>query len=89
MVEKQLTVLTALGLHARASARLVSLALTFDSTVELTRGNNTVDAKSMLGVMTLALTQHSTLTVRANGQDEAEAIDRIEALFAHRFGEDQ
>jgi len=89
MIEKQLTVLNALGLHARAAARVVSLAMTFESTVELIREGNTVDAKSVLGVMTLGSTQNSTVTVRVDGPDEAEAIRSIEALFAHRFGEDQ
>lgn len=87
MIEKQLTILNALGLDARAAARLVSLAMTFDSTVELVGGGKTVDSKSMLGVMMLASNQHTTLTVRVEGHDEADAMDSIEALFADKFGE--
>ena len=89
MIEKQLTVLNVLGLHARAVARLVSLSMTFDSTVELTQGDKSANGKSMLGVMMLASPQHSILTARVDGSDESAAMDSLEALFAGRFGEDE
>ena len=87
MIERQLTVLNAQGLHARAAARLVSLAMTFDSDVEISSGDVSVDAKSMLAVMTLGSSQHTILTVRADGNDEARAMENIEALFNSRFEE--
>ncbi len=87
MMEKSLTVLNTLGLHARAAARLVSLAMTFESNVALIHDGKSVDAKSMLGVMTLGLVQHSTVTVRVDGNDETAAMDSIEALFNGKFGE--
>lgn len=89
MIERQLTVRNALGLHARAAARLVSLAMSFESSVELVHGDKAVNGKSMLGVMMLASTQHSVLTVRVDGADEAEAINSLDALFTGRFGEDE
>ena len=89
MIEKQLTVLNALGLHARAAARLVSLSMTFDATVELTQGSKSANGKSMLGVMMLASPQHSILTARVDGTDEAAAMHSLEALFTSRFGEDE
>jgi phosphocarrier protein NPr/phosphocarrier protein len=89
MIERQLTVLNTLGLHARAAARLVSLAMTFDSDVELIHEERRVDGKSMLAVMTLGSAQHSMLTVRVDGVDETDAIDSIEALFTSRFGESE
>jgi len=87
MIEKQLTVLNSLGLHARATARLVSLAMTFDSDVQISNGDTSVDAKSMLAVMTLGSSQHSSLTVRADGNDEERAMESIEALFNSSFEE--
>ncbi len=87
MMEKSLTVLNTLGLHARAAARLVSLAMTFESNVALIHDGKSVNAKSMLGVMTLELVQHSTVTVRVDGNDETAAMDSIEALFNGKFGE--
>jgi len=89
MIEKQLTILNVLGLHARAAARLVSLAMTFDSTVELLRDDKIANAKSIIGVMTLASAQHTKLIARVNGQDEINAMDSIEALFASKFGEEE
>ena len=89
MIEKQLTVTNALGLHARAAARLVSLAMTFESDVSLIRDEDAVDAKSMLGVMTMASVQHSKLTVRVDGPDEARAMEDIQSLFADKFGESE
>jgi phosphotransferase system HPr (HPr) family protein len=87
MMEKSLTVLNTLGLHARAAARLVSLAMTFESNVALIHDGKSVNAKSMLGVMSLELVQHSTVTVRVDGNDETAAMDSIEALFNGKFGE--
>ena len=89
MIEKQLTVTNALGLHARAAARLVSLAMTFESDVSLIRDEDAVDAKSMLGVMTMASVQNSKLTVRVDGPDEARAMEDIQSLFADKFGESE
>lgn len=89
MIERQLTVLNVLGLHSRAAARLVSLAMTFDSDVELVHDAQCVNAKSMLGVMTLGSAQHSIVTVRIDGVDEIDAMDTIEALFTSKFGESE
>lgn len=89
MIEKELTILNTLGLHARAAARLVSLATTFESDVALSRDDKTVDAKSMIGVMTLASGQNSTVTVSIDGPDESDAMESIDALFLSKFGENE
>lgn len=89
MVERELEIVNRLGLHARAAAKLVHLTATFESEVWLVKDGEEVDAKSILGVLLLAAAQGSTITVRCEGRDEAEAMIAIEALFANRFDEDQ
>ena len=87
MIEGRLTVVNALGLHARAAAKFVNLAKTFASTVELELGDNRVDGKSIMGVMMLAAARGTVLTLRVDGPDDAEAYAALTGLVAGRFGE--
>lgn len=89
MLETKITVSNQLGLHARAAARLVRSAETFQSTIELQRTDNGVsaNAKSILSVLTLAASKGIELVIRAEGTDEKEALPVIEKLFAKGFGE--
>ena len=87
MIEGRLTVVNALGLHARAAAKFVNLAKTFASTVELELGDNRVDGKSIMGVMMLAAACGTILTLRVDGPDDAEAYAALTGLVAGRFGE--
>ena len=87
MTEKEVTIVNKLGLHARAAAKLVSLASTFNSEVELIREERKVNGKSIMGVMMLAASQGTNITVRIEGEDEVEAIQKIELLIADKFGE--
>lgn len=89
MTEKDVTIINKLGLHARAAAKFVTLASGFNSEIELARNGNTVNGKSIMGVMMLAASQGTELTIRASGSDEDEAIARISELIADRFGEDE
>ncbi|HSH00127.1 MAG TPA: HPr family phosphocarrier protein [candidate division Zixibacteria bacterium] len=88
MIEKPLTVTNPLGIHARPAALIVQTASKFGCDITLIKDGRRVNAKSMLGVMTLAAEQGSTVTVVANGADEAEAVAALEAVFRRRFGED-
>ncbi len=88
MQSKQLTVLNKLGLHARPCALLAKTASLFQSTITLTEGDRSVDAKSILGLMTMALPQGRRFTVTADGADEVSALEHISELFSTRFGED-
>ena len=88
MIEVAAPIVNRLGLHARAAAKLVHLASTFDSDVLIISNGEEVDAKSILGVLLLAAAQGMTVTVRASGPDEKEAMDAILALIANRFGEE-
>lgn len=90
-IEKRITVVNKLGLHARAAAKLVKLAARFDSAIKLagagSSGVKTADAKSIMDVMMLAATQGSELTLVARGGDAPSAADAICRMFAERFGE--
>jgi phosphocarrier protein len=88
VVERRLDVINRLGLHARAAAKLVHLAATFECGVLLVaEDGEEIDAKSILGILLLAAGQGTRLTLRCNGADEGAAADAIAALFADRFGE--
>ncbi len=75
-------------MHARAAAKFVSLASGFTSKIELERGQRKVNGKSIMGVMMLAASQGTTVTLYAKGNDENEAISRLENLVNNKFGEE-
>ncbi|MGH8116159.1 MAG: HPr family phosphocarrier protein [Rhodanobacteraceae bacterium] len=87
MVEKEIVVSNQLGLHARAAAKLVQLVQGFKSTVWLVSGGREVNAKSIMGVMMLAAGLGTPLLLRADGPDEALALDAVSSLFDHKFDE--
>ena len=89
MVSKQITIINKLGLHARAAAKFVSLASSFASNIQVTRDGKTVNGKSIMGVMMLAASQNSQITVSAEGEDEKQALEKIQQLIANRFGEEE
>jgi phosphotransferase system HPr (HPr) family protein len=89
MIERTLLVTAPLGLHARAAAKVVRLAQSFSSTVELRRVDNnaTADAKSILSVLMLAAGRGTELNAIAEGIDEEAALAALDQLFAQGFGE--
>lgn len=87
MLQKDITIINKLGLHARAAAKFVTLASQFESTIEVARGTQKVNGKSIMGVMMLAASKGTTLTVSADGPDEDQAIAQIESLIQDRFQE--
>ena len=89
MTEKKISIINKLGLHARAAAKFVTHASGFESEIELLRNGKAVNGKSIMGVMMLAASQGTDLILRANGQDEDEALEKISELVADRFGEDE
>lgn len=76
-----------LGLHARAAAKLTQLASSFKSEVYIARNEQRVNAKSIMGVMMLAAGLGVTVTIDAQGDDEAQALESIKLLFDDKFGE--
>ena len=87
MLERDLVVSNKLGLHARASAKLVQLVQGFKSTVWLISKGREVNAQSIMGVMMLSAGLGTPLTVRADGPDEATALDAVVELFERKFDE--
>ena len=87
MISINTTIVNKLGLHARASAKFTKLARSFPCEVWMSRGERRVNAKSIMGVMMLAASQGSMVTLEANGADEQDAIAALSALIADYFGE--
>ena len=77
----------ALGLHARAAARFVQAAARFSARIRVTRGGQTVDGKSLMGVLLLAAARGSRLDIEADGADAAAAVETLAALVEAGFGE--
>ena len=78
-----------LGLHARAAARLVHLANRFSASITVSKGRSRVDGKSILGLLTLAASKGTRLTLTADGHDEQEALAQLSQLVGERFGEEE
>lgn len=87
MIEKQLTIINKLGLHARATAKLIGVTNNFSATIELEKDGKAVNGKSIMSVMMLAATQGTDIIVRTDGEDESQAMESIEAIINDRFGE--
>jgi phosphocarrier protein len=87
MISKEIEIINRLGLHARAAAKFVTCASGYTSDVQVKFNGREVNGKSIMGIMMLAAAKGSTLTLSANGDDEQEAFDALEALINDRFGE--
>ncbi len=77
------------GLHARASAKFVKLAATFDAEVRVTKDGSTVDARSIMGLMMLAAGLGCCIEISAEGPQAAEAIEALSQLVEDRFDEER
>jgi len=89
MLEQDIEIINKLGLHARASAKLVSTASRFNSSVEVQLGSQKADAKSIMSIMMLAASIGSKVVLRTNGDDEQEAMDAVASLINNYFDEDE
>ncbi|KPK99871.1 MAG: hypothetical protein AMJ91_06015 [candidate division Zixibacteria bacterium SM23_73_3] len=88
MVEKKIQVVNKLGLHARPAAMLVQKASKFKSDIKLQKEDIEANAKSILSVMMLAAEVESFVIIKAEGEDEEQAVEAIAKLFEERFGEE-
>ncbi len=89
MINKDLTIVNKLGLHARAAAKLVALASNYNSEIFLEKEGKKVNGKSIMGVMMLAASQHSVVTIMIKGDDEESAMTSIENLIRNYFDEEE
>jgi phosphocarrier protein len=86
---RNLLIVNRKGLHARASAKFVQTVERFDSDVTVTRCGETVGGRSIMGLLTLAAAQGTTIIVTAQGEDAQPCLDAVSDLVASRFGEDE
>ena len=89
MPTRQLTIVNKLGLHARAAAKLVATATRFHADIHVQKAGQKVNGKSIMGIMMLAASKGSEITVSAEGRDADAALEAIAALIGNRFGEDE
>ena len=89
MLRETVTIVNKLGLHARAAAKLVRLASSFDSEIQIKRQQREVNGKSIMGVMLLAACKGTEIELTVSGTDEVDALDELTKLIANRFGEDE
>lgn len=87
MIQRNIEIVNKLGLHARAAAKFVTCASGFASKIQIVRDGRRVNGKSIMGVMMLAASQGSQITLEISGDDEAAACEALEKLIATRFGE--
>ncbi|MBO5125924.1 MAG: HPr family phosphocarrier protein [Spirochaetaceae bacterium] len=88
MVEKILTVRNRAGIHARPASLIAQTANKFSSEILLENLDTTVNAKSIMGVITMAAGYNTNLTLKADGSDAADAVAAIAALFESKFEEE-
>lgn len=87
MIEQTFTIINKLGLHARAAAKLVTTSSQFEADIQVTRGERTVNGKSIMGLMMLAAAKGTEIIVRAKGDDAQQALLSIETLINDYFEE--
>jgi len=88
MPEIKLTVTHEVGLHARPASAFVKTAAKFSSDIDVTHGDVTANAKSILSVLTLGAHKDAEIVVKADGEDADEALKALEELVLDNFGED-
>jgi phosphocarrier protein len=88
MTEKTLTVKNRAGIHARPAALIAQTANKFASEISIEKDSTTVNAKSIMGVITMAAGYNTVLILRADGPDEKQAVQSIVDLFESKFDED-
>lgn len=87
MLRKKVTIVNKLGLHARASAKFVSLAGQYESQIEIANKQRKVNGKSIMGVMMLAASKGTELELIIDGRDQDDAWTALSDLIESRFGE--
>lgn len=89
MQKKKITIQNKLGLHARASMKLINVAGRFESDVLIKHDSSEVNAKSIMNVMALALSKGTEIELITHGPDEEEALKAVSELIENRFDEEE
>jgi len=87
MIDRTVAIRNKLGLHARAAVKFVNLANRFGASVKIVKGGDEIDGKSILGILTLAATQGTSIRLVVSGKDEEAALAALVELIANRFDE--
>ncbi|PRX34739.1 phosphocarrier protein [Orenia metallireducens] len=87
MVEKKTIIKNDTGIHARPASLIVQKANGFESDITLGKDGQEVNAKSIMGIMSLGVSKSTEITIKAEGADEAAAVDAIVELIENGFGE--
>jgi phosphocarrier protein HPr len=88
MVEKDVVVKNRAGIHARPAALIVQTAARFSSQIEFSTEHETINAKSIMGIITLGAGYQTTIRISAQGEDEEEAVENLTQLFESGFEEE-
>ena len=88
MITKQVVIGNRAEIHARPAAMIVKVANKFKSDITLSKDDDEINAKSIMGIITLAATYQTVLTLKADGADEAEAVEAISKIFENKFEEE-
>ncbi|HEX2956714.1 MAG TPA: HPr family phosphocarrier protein [Chitinispirillaceae bacterium] len=88
MKEQQIKVINSLGIHARPASMIVQTAIKFKSQISIIKESTTADAKSIMNVLMLGAECGTTVTIRANGADEQDAVAAVVLLFEQKFKEE-
>ena len=88
MTEKEVTIKNRAGIHARPASLIVQVANEFDSEIFMEKSGNKINAKSIMGIITLGAAYNTNLLVMAEGEDEEAAVAAIVRLFENRFEEE-
>lgn len=88
MTEQVIEVSNRAGIHARPAAVLVQAAKDFKSSIHFQKGNDRINAKSIMGILTLAAAYKTELRIIAEGEDEKQAVETIARLFDSKFEEE-
>ena len=86
---RTIEIINKLGMHARAAAKFVHLASSLNSEIEIERNSQRVNGKSIMGVMMLAASKGTHITIHADGEDAVAALDKLETLINNRFDESE
>ena len=87
MIDTTVDVINKLGLHARASGKLIEVTTKFSASIQMGKGDKLVDAKNIMALLMLGAGKGTTLRIVIDGKDEEKALSEIQALFAAKFYE--
>ena len=85
---RTLTIQNKKGLHARAAAKFVGVAGAFDAAIQVERNGQSVSGRSIMGLMMLAASKGTIISIRADGEDAETAVEALSVLVRNRFDED-